>query len=174
MVSVEDGRVPAAQATASRVRLGLLVALLTLALDQASKWLVLGPLALTDGRRIHLTPFLDLVLVWNTGISYGLLRSDGFVGRVVLTAIAVGAAVFLVGWLTRERRALNAAALGLLIGGAIGNGIDRVVHGAVVDFVLLHVGSVEWYVFNVADAAIVVGVALLLYGGLFHGGRGAA
>lgn len=149
-----------------RLRLGLGVALATLLVDQAGKWAVLGPLQLTDGRRLPLAPFADFVLVWNTGVSYGLLRSDGTPGRIVLTLIAVAATVFLLRWLARERRPLNAVALGLLIGGAIGNGIDRIVHGAVVDFVLLHFGSFEWYVFNLADAAIVAGVALLLLGGL--------
>lgn len=156
-----------------RLRLGLGVALATLLLDQASKWAVLGPLRLTDGRRLALAPFTDFVLVWNTGISYGLLRSDGTAGRIVLTLIAVAATVFLLRWLARERRPLNAAALGLLIGGAIGNGIDRIVHGAVVDFVLLHFGGFEWYVFNLADAAIVIGVALLLLGGLLGAERSA-
>jgi signal peptidase II len=150
----------------SPMRLGIIVAIVTLLLDQATKWWVLGPLALAEQGRIRIAPSLDFVLVWNTGISYGLFRSDGVAGRVVFTLIAVGATVFLSVWLRRESRPANAAALGLLIGGAIGNGIDRVVHGAVVDFVLFHVGGFEWYVFNIADAAIVVGVAMLLVSSL--------
>lgn len=156
----------AARADRPCLRLGLLVAGVALALDQASKWYVLGPLGLADGRRVALAPFLDFVLVWNSGISYGLFRSDGTAGRIALTAVAAVASIFLLLWLMRESRPVNAAGLGLLIGGAVGNGIDRVVHGAVVDFVLLHSGSFEWYVFNVADAAIVAGVALLLISGL--------
>jgi signal peptidase II len=109
-------------------------------------------------------PFLDLVMVWNRGISYGLFQQDGLVGRLILLAISVAACVFLVFWLKRDVTRLEAWALGLILGGAAGNAVDRLAYGAVADFVLLHAGSFEWYVFNIADAAIVVGVALLLVG----------
>jgi signal peptidase II len=147
-------------------RLGLSVALVTLVLDQATKLIVLGPLALATRGRIDVLPFLDFVLVWNTGISYGLLPADGPLGRLLLVLLALGATALIVLWLAREDSRASAIGLGLIAGGAVGNAIDRVVHGAVVDFVLLHWAGWEWYVFNVADAAIVAGVGLLLYGSL--------
>jgi signal peptidase II len=148
-------------------RLGLAVAVAAAALDQASKlWLIF----VTDlGARgaVALTPFLDLVLTWNTGISYGLFPQEGPVGQWALLAVKVIAAVLLWIWLARASSRLTAVALGLIIGGAIGNAIDRLAYGAVADFVLFHVttGSFNfrWYVFNLADVAIVLGVAGLLY-----------
>ena len=153
------------------VRLGLVAAALTAALDQASKmWLLLGYDLAAKGR-VAVAPFVDLVLTWNFGISYGLLQQDTQLGRWILVAVKVGAVVLLSVWLLRARSQLTALSLGLIIGGAVGNGIDRVVHGAVADFVLLHVTtatfSFHWYVFNLADAAIVAGVAGLLYESLF-------
>lgn len=149
-----------------RTRLGLLVALAVLVLDQASKLAVLGPLE--SRGRIEVLPFLDFVLVWNTGISYGLLRSDGALGRLVLIVLALAAALLILLWLARERCSYSAVGLGLIAGGAVGNAIDRIAYGAVLDFVLLHWGTWEWYVFNVADAAIVAGVGLLLYGSVLR------
>lgn len=153
------------------VRLGLVAAALTAALDQASKmWLLLGYDLAAKGR-VAVAPFVDLVLTWNFGISYGLLQQDTQLGRWILVAVKMGAVVLLSVWLLRARSRLTALSLGLIIGGAVGNGIDRVVHGAVADFVLLHVTtatfSFHWYVFNLADAAIVAGVAGLLYESLF-------
>jgi signal peptidase II len=147
-----------------RTRLGLAVAAATILVDQGAKLALLGPYALGERGRVEVLPFLDLVLLGNTGISYGLFQSDSALGRVVLAAIAVVAAFGLFVWLARERRASAAIGLGLVAGGALGNAIDRVLYGSVVDFVLLHWGGFEWYVFNIADAAIVAGVALLLYG----------
>jgi signal peptidase II len=149
-----------------RTRLGLVVALAVLALDQASKLAVLGPLE--SRGRIEVLPVLDFVLVWNTGISYGLLRSDGAFGRLALIVLAVSATLLVLVWLARETCSYSALGLGLIAGGAVGNAIDRAVHGAVLDFVLLHWKGWEWYVFNVADAAIVAGVGLLLYGSLLR------
>jgi signal peptidase II len=156
--------------------LGLAVAVAAGALDQATKlWLIF----VTDlGARgaVALTPFLDLVLTWNTGISYGLFPQEGPLGQWALLAIKVFAAVLLWIWLARASSRLTAVALGLIIGGAIGNAIDRLAYGAVADFVLFHVttGSFNfrWYVFNLADVAIVLGVAGLLYEMLL-GGEGA-
>ena len=147
-------------------RLGFLVALLTLVLDQASKLYLLFVAELPIRDPIVLAPFLELVVVWNRGISYGLLQQDGPLGRIVLLGISLIACVVLVLWLRQPGSRLQAWALGLVLGGAAGNAIDRLAYGAVADFVLLHAGGFEWYVFNIADAAIVVGVALLLYGAL--------
>jgi signal peptidase II len=145
---------------------GLLVAALTLLADQGTKYLVLGSAQLEVGERITVTPFFDLVLAMNKGISYGLFQQDGLLGRwllVMVNLIAIGLFTF---WLARVDNRLMAAAIGLLIGGALGNAIDRALYGAVVDFVLLHWGDWRWYVFNIADAAIVAGVIGLLYDAL--------
>ena len=116
---------------------------------------------------VHLTPFLDFVLTWNTGISYGLFPQESEFGQLVLLALKIAAVVVLWIWLARAESKLTALALGLIIGGAIGNAIDRLAHGAVVDFVLFHITTPAfnfvWYVFNLADVAIVAGVAGLLY-----------
>ena len=148
-------------------RLGLAVAIAAAAVDQASKlWVIFGTDLGTRGS-ITLLPFLDLVLTWNTGISYGLFPQEGPLGQWALLALKAIAAVLLWVWLARASSRLTAVALGLIIGGAIGNAIDRLAYGAVADFVLLHVTTAsfnfKWYVFNIADAAIVAGVVGLLY-----------
>lgn len=152
-------------------RSGLLTAALTLGLDQALKLWLLFVFDLERRGVVTLTPFLDLVMAWNRGISYGLFQQDGEVGRWVLTAIKLGAAVGLAVWLSRAGSRLTAVALGLIIGGALGNAIDRIAYGAVADFVLFHITTTtwqfRWYVFNLADAAIVAGVAGLLYESVF-------
>jgi len=148
--------------------LGLIVAVATAALDQLLKLWLLHGFDLADRGRVALAPVVELVLVRNYGISYGWFQWLGGSARwalLALTALAVG---FLVAWLARVGSRLSAFALGLIIGGAVGNAIDRVVQGgAVIDFVRLHVivGGVDrdWYVFNLADAAIVAGVVGLLY-----------
>jgi signal peptidase II len=149
-------------------RFGLATALIVGLLDQASKlWLLYG-FDLADRGRVVLAPVADLVLVRNYGISYGWFQWLGGSARWVLIALTAAAVLFLLAWLARAGSRLSGFALGLIIGGAIGNAIDRVVQGgAVIDFVRLHavIGGIDrdWYVFNVADAAIVAGVAGLLY-----------
>ena len=117
-----------------------------------------------------MTPFFDLVLAWNTGISYGWFADSGDTAQLILIAVKVAAVVALAIWMAKAESALATIALGLIIGGAIGNGVDRLAYGAVVDFVLLHAEiagkTYSWYVFNVADAAIVAGVGGLLYDSL--------
>ena len=137
------------------------------AADQISKFWIIDILALEYRGTIRLTPFLDLVLAWNPGISYSLLRADtplGMLGLLALAALAVG---LLGAWLWTATDRLTAVALGLVMGGALGNALDRARYGAVADFLHLHttlpVGPLANYVFNVADAAIVAGVAVLLY-----------
>jgi len=157
-------------------RLGLATAATTTLLDQALKLWLLFVFDLQGRGLVRLTPFLDLVLVWNRGISYGLFQQDGPLGRWVLLALTLAAVALLWTWLVRSSSWLMVLALGLIIGGALGNAIDRVAYGAVADFVLLHLTtssfSFKWYVFNLADAAIVAGVAGLLYDSL--AGRRAA
>ncbi len=147
-------------------RLGLQVALATLVLDQASKLYLLFVQDLPRTQPITLAPFLEFVVVWNRGISYGLFQQESELGRWILLAVMIAAAVGLSVWMMRAASRLLAASLGLIVGGAVGNAIDRVAYGAVFDFVHFHVGSFSWYVFNVADAAIVAGVAGLLYDSL--------
>jgi signal peptidase II len=152
-------------------RAGILTALVVLLIDQASKlWLLL---VFDIGRRgaVEVTPFFDLVLAWNTGISYGWFSDSGPAGQAVLIAIKAIAVVALAIWMAKSHTRLATLALGLIIGGAIGNAIDRLAWGAVVDFALLHVRiggqTYNWYVINLADCAIVAGVVALLYDSFF-------
>ncbi len=140
--------------------LGFVLAVLSFAIDQAHKWWMLGPYDITGKGRVTVTPFLDLVIGWNRGISYGLFAGTGR-WLLILLAVAVSAALWV--WLARTDRPLTAAGLGLVIGGALANAMDRVIHGAVADFFLFHAYGFSWYVFNLADVAIVAGVAALLY-----------
>jgi signal peptidase II len=146
---------------------GIVIALATGAIDQAAKlWLIYG-VDLGARGPIHLGPFIDLVLVWNTGISYGLFPQVGPLGQWALLGIKAVAVVLLWVWLAHATSRLTALALGLIIGGAIGNAIDRAAYGAVADFVLFHITTAtwtfRWYVFNLADIGIVAGVIGLLY-----------
>ncbi|SFS74205.1 signal peptidase II [Methylobacterium sp. yr668] len=152
-------------------RAGLLALVLTLVLDQASKLgLYFGTdLVLTQPWR--LAPFADFVVVWNRGVSYGLFQQEGGIGRWLLVALSLAAALGLGIWMRRATSRLLGIALGLIVGGALGNAIDRAAYGAVFDFVHLHAGGWSWYVFNVADAAIVAGVIGLILDSLSPGGR---
>jgi signal peptidase II len=148
-------------------RFGIVVALVTAAADQAVKlWLLFG-FDLGARGAVHLGPFIDLVLVWNTGISYGLFPQVGPLGQWALLGVKAVAVVLLWVWLAHATSRLTALALGLIIGGAIGNAIDRAAYGAVADFVLFHIDTsgwtFRWYVFNLADVGIVAGVIGLLY-----------
>ncbi len=143
--------------------LGLTMAVLALTFDQAHKWWMLGPFSIQTKGKVTITPFFDLVLGWNKGISYGLFAQNSELGRFALIGLAVAISAALWFWLAQTLRPLTAAALGLVIGGALGNALDRVIHSAVADFFLLHAFGYSWYIFNIADVAIVAGVGLLLY-----------
>ena len=142
--------------------LGAAVAVLAFAADQATKLWLLRGFDLPGRSPYALLPGVDLVMAWNRGVSYSLLTSDTALGRDLLIAATLAASAALAVWLWRSRTRLTCLALGLLIGGALGNLVDRVSYGAVVDFVFLHAGAFRWYVFNGADCAITAGVALLL------------
>jgi len=144
-------------------RIGLIVALVILVLDQASKLYLLHWVGLPSRYPIALASWFDLTVVWNRGISYGLFQQESDLGRWLLTGFQVVAALALSIWMWRTHGKATAVGLGLIVGGAIGNAIDRALYGAVFDFAHIHVGSFSWYVFNLADAAIVAGVPLLLY-----------
>jgi signal peptidase II len=144
-------------------RLGATIAIVTLGLDQATKLWALFVRRIVETGPVRVTPFLELIEVWNRGISYGMFQQSTSIGQWLLVVVSIIAAIGFAVWLRRVREPALAAALGLLIGGAIGNAIDRAAYGAVFDFIHLHWGGFSWYVFNIADAAIVAGVAGLLY-----------
>jgi signal peptidase II len=149
------------------LRAGAIAAIAVLMLDQASKlWLLYG-FDLAQRGAVKVTPFFDLVLAWNVGISFGWFQTDNQLAQVALMAIKAIAVIVLGIWMARSSTLLATLALGLIIGGAAGNVIDRFLHGAVVDFALFHIEiggkTFNWYVFNLADVAIVAGVACLLY-----------
>jgi len=143
-------------------RLGVLLAAWVFGLDQLSKFWILKIVNLDERPPIQITPFADLAMAWNEGVSYGLLTTNA---QMVLVFMSLVITAVLWIWLARAAHPLSAAALGLIIGGALGNALDRVLHGAVADFVHLHWGSWSWYIFNIADVAIVAGVVLLVYDG---------
>jgi signal peptidase II len=146
---------------------GLIAALATLAIDQASKLWLLYVFDIGHRGTVKVTPFFDLVLAWNIGISFGWFQNDSVLAQSVLMLVKAAAVIALAIWMARSRTTLATIALGLIIGGAIGNAVDRIAYGAVVDFALFHVQIGQnvhnWYVFNLADAAIVAGVMALLY-----------
>jgi signal peptidase II len=150
-----------------RLRAGIIAGIVTLAIDQASKLWLLFVFDIARRGAVKVTPFFDLVLAWNIGISFGWFQNENPAAQVALVAVKAVAVVVLAIWMARSRTLLATLALGLIIGGAIGNAIDRFAYGAVVDFALFHVQigekTLNWYVFNLADAAIVAGVAALLY-----------
>jgi signal peptidase II len=143
--------------------LGFLVAAITLAVDQGHKIWMLDVLDIRARQPVALTPFLDLVMAWNPGISYSLLSAETPEGRLALLALSLGATLLLGVWLWRAPRRITTIGLGLIVGGALGNAWDRFAYGAVADFFHFHVGGFHWYIFNLADVAIVAGVCLLLY-----------
>lgn len=147
-----------------RYRLGFSVALVVFALDQLAKWIVTGPLGINQiGDELYLLPIFQFTYTQNPGISLGLLNAHNPLGRWMLvgltSAIAVGVAV----WICREKNRVDQAALGMVLGGALGNILDRTLHSYVVDFLDLHFGTIRpFLVFNVGDAAISIGVVILL------------
>lgn len=143
-------------------KLGLVIVLVGFLFDRAHKAWMLGPYEVGLRGRHSIAPFLDIVLVWNKGISYGLLTQDSPAGRWLLLGIAlVGAIIFGV-WMWRAGSLIVEAGMGLIVAGALSNGWDRVAYGAVADFFLVHAGGFEWYVFNLADVWIVAGVGMVL------------
>src|SRR3979411_2182083 len=145
------------------VRPGVIAAVAVLALDQASKLWLLFVFDIARRGAVRVTPFFDLVLAWNVGISFGWFQSDDQLAQIALMAVKAVAVIALAIWMARSHTLLATVALGLIIGGAIGNAIDRVAYGAVVDFALFHVQiagkTFNWYVFNLADVALVAVVA---------------
>ena len=144
-------------------QLGFAVALVLFALDQLAKWVVTGPLALREVGQIVLLPIFNLTYTENNGISLGLLNATNPVGRWMLVALTGAIAIGVAYWIGKEKNRLDQAALGMVLGGALGNILDRVRFGYVVDFADLHFGTFRpFLVFNVGDAAISIGVVILL------------
>lgn len=156
--------------TSRPLRAGIIAALVALALDQASKLWLLYVFDLGRRGLVRVTPFFDLWLAWNVGISFGWFQNDSLVAQVILNLVKAAAVIALAVWMAWSRTMLATIALGLIIGGAIGNAIDRFAYGAVLDFALFHIEiagkTYNWYVFNLADVAIVAGVVGLLYDSL--------
>ena len=170
---------------------GVIAAIATLAVDQASKLWLIYVFDIGHRGTVKVTPFFDLVLAWNIGISFGWFQNDNAAAQIALMvvkavavialaiwmtrsqtlmAVKAAAVIALAIWMVRSKTVMATVALGLIIGGAIGNAIDRIVYGAVVDFALFHIqigeNTFNWYVFNLADVAIVAGVIALLYDSL--------
>lgn len=150
-----------------QTRFGLTVAVIACLLDQAFKVYLLFVFDIATNGPVRIGPFIDIILARNTGISYGLFQTQGPLGQWVLLAFKAVAVLLLWFWLARAKDRLTALSLGLIIGGAVGNAIDRMAYGWVADFVFFHISTLNWqfnwYVFNLADVAIVAGVIGLLY-----------
>ncbi len=148
------------------LRLGLGIAGSIVFIDQAAKWLILAQL-MARPKPIEVLPVFNIVLVWNRGVSFGLFDSNSTWVPVALSVFALAVTLFLIVWLRRVEQRFLAIGIGLVIGGALGNVVDRLRHGAVADFLDFHIGTYHWPAFNVADSAITVGVLLILLDGLF-------
>lgn len=153
---------PSLRAHPGARRLGGTLALGVLVLDRLTKLWVLDGLGLGPGESIRVLPVFSLTFVWNEGISLGLFQQGTEAGRWFLVALTGAISIFLLVWLARTRERLAATAIGLVLGGAVGNIWDRVAFGAVADFLHFHAGALSFYIFNIADAAITIGVILLL------------
>ncbi len=148
----------------ARYRVGFLVALVVFALDQLAKWIVTGPLGVNYiGAELYFLPFFQFTYTPNEGISLGLLNATNPVGRWMLVALTTAIAIGVAAWLGREENRVDKMALGMVLGGALGNILDRTLHGYVVDFLDLHFGPWRpFLIFNVGDAAISIAVVILL------------
>ena len=153
----------------SRVlRLGAIVAAVAFAADRFSKWWLIDVTGMTIHREIEFGPFFSLIMVWNRGVSFGMFDHAGDNGRWLFAGLAAVIVIVLVVWLHRASDRLIAVALGLVIGGAIGNIYDRLAYGAVADFFDFHIGGHHWPAFNIADSVISIGVVLLLWDALYR------
>ncbi len=150
------------------LRYGLVVAAVACGLDRASKWWLMDLMA-DAGGRLEVLPFFNLVMVWNPGVSFGMFQTGSAWAPWLLSGVALIIIAILLRWLIKTENKWEAGALGLVIGGAFGNVIDRLVWGRVADFFDAHVAGWHWPAFNIADAAIVVGAAILVFDGLFAG-----
>ena len=151
----------------SRLSLGLLIAILAVFIDQLSKWWILV-FVMDPPKVISVTPFFNLVLTWNKGVSFGMFNDQGDSGALILSAIAILITLVLIFWLTKAKTNITAIGLSAIIGGAIGNVIDRLTHGAVLDFLDFYVNNAHWPAFNAADSFITIGAITLIWESLFY------
>ena len=160
------------------MRRGLGLAGLVMVLDQISKWWIMERVMRPEGVadtpfytpiRISVTPFFDLVMAWNRGVSFGIGNNAGEWNALILSALALVIVAVMVVWLKKAEGVLLQLALGGIIGGALGNVIDRLRFGAVADFLDVHLAGYHWPAFNVADSAITVGAVILVFDSLFAG-----
>ena len=145
---------------------GLIAAALAVIADQGSKLFMLYGAGFADmpsGAAVPVLPFFNLMMVWNPGISYGLFPASGKFGTVLLLVVSVLVVAFLLWWLWRSTSQWLTAGFGFIIGGALGNVIDRLVYGKVADFFHFYGFGYDWYIFNVADVAITIGAILIIY-----------
>tara|TARA_R110000824_G_scaffold118960_15_gene272321 strand:+ start:8633 stop:9178 length:546 start_codon:yes stop_codon:yes gene_type:complete len=147
--------------------LGAGIALLAFATDRLHKWWSLHILDMPNVRQITVTPNFDIVMAWNKGVSYGLFQAESTAGLIGLVVFALVIVVGLGLWLARAEHRAIAVAIGLIIGGALGNVLDRVIYGAVADFFSFHAFGFYWYIFNVADVWIAIGVGVILIDSVF-------
>ena len=154
---------------------GGILAVITFVADQLNKWWMLYKFwpsqncdPFSQFCKYEVMPFLNYLMVWNPGISYGLFPQHSVYGKMFLIAFSVIVSIGLLIWLFKVENRLSALSIGLIIGGALGNAVDRYLYGAVADFFELHAFGASWYVFNIADVAIVAGVIGLLYESLFY------
>ena len=146
--------------------MGLFVALLVILADQVSKFYVMTYL-MNDGHYIGVTSFFNVIQAWNTGVSFSMFNDGGKTGLIILSLIAVVVVIFLLRWMYKDNSKLIRVALGMIVGGAIGNLIDRIRYGAVYDFLDFHVSGHHWPAFNVADSFICIGAFLIIVYGMF-------
>ena len=145
--------------------MGLVVAGLVIVFDQLSKYYVLHHF-LGLNLYIQLGDYFNVVRAWNTGVSFSMFNNYGNVGVYVLSAVAIGVVVALVNWLRSEKCKIMQVAIGMIVGGALGNVIDRLRLGAVFDFLDFHIGDSHWPAFNVADSFICIGAGLIILSSL--------
>lgn len=146
---------------------GLLAAAAVIILDQGTKWLMVEKV-MRPPRVIPVTPFFNLVIGWNRGVSFGLFNSGSPLNDWLLPAVAIVIIVVLLVWMAKSKGLMASASLGLIIGGALGNVIDRFRYGAVIDFLDFYLGSHHWPAFNLADSAITIGAVVLIADSLFN------
>ncbi len=151
--------------------LGLIAAAIVVVLDQLSKWWIVFDV-MRPPRVIEVFPFFNLVMGWNRGVSFGMFDSDSPLSQWLLIGLALAVVGALLVWLKRADDRLICLAIGLIVGGALGNVIDRIHFGAVADFLDFYIGSYHWPAFNVADAGISVGAVILVLDSLFASSKG--
>ncbi len=147
---------------------GILIAALVIGVDQVTKWWILESV-MQPPSVIEVTAFFNMVLAWNRGVSFGLFNNDSGSNVWVFTVVALAISAVMLFWLWRANRRTICVAVGLVVGGALGNVIDRLIHGAVVDFLDFHAWGYHWPAFNIADSAITIGAAILIFDSLFDG-----